>query len=118
NMGGLYHPEDTLSAALVVTGNLVVTGSWSFVTPEPFQKDLVEVIAEKGKLEFSIFSFKPITLFTGDHKEILATIQPEHIQMPHIQSIVSEWNGTGSCPATGKTSAITSWVMDIITDRS
>lgn len=115
NMGGLYHPEDTLSATLVLPGNLMVTGSWSFVTPEPFQKDLVEVIAEKGKLKFSIFSFKPITLFTGDHKETLATIQPEHIQMPHIQSIVSELNGTGSCPATGTTSAVTSWVMDIIT---
>ncbi|MCK4879847.1 MAG: Gfo/Idh/MocA family oxidoreductase [Bacteroidales bacterium] len=117
NMGGLYAPEDTLSATLVLPGNLIVTGGWSFVTPKPFQKDLVEVIAEKGKLKFSIFSFKPITLFTGDHKETLATIQPEHIQMPHIQSIVSELNGTGSCPATGETSAVTSRVMDIITRK-
>ncbi len=117
NMGGLYAPEDTLSATLVLPGNLIVTGSWSFLTPKPFQKDLVEVFAEKGKLKFSIFSFKPITLFTGDHKETLTTIQPEHIQMPHIQSIVSELNGTGSCPATGETSAVTSRVMDIITGR-
>lgn len=117
NLGGLYAPEDTLSTTLVLPDNLMVTGSWSFITPEPFQKDLVEVIAEKGKLKFSIFSFKPITLSTGDHKETLATIQPEHIQMPHIQSIVSELNGTGSCPATGETSAVTSRVMDIITDR-
>jgi 1,5-anhydro-D-fructose reductase (1,5-anhydro-D-mannitol-forming) len=117
NMGGLYKPEDTLSANLVLPGQLLVTGSWSFVTPEPFQNDMVEVIAEKGKLKFSIFSFKPITLFTGDHKETLATIQPEHIQLPHIRSIVAELNGTGKCPATGKTSAVTSRVMDIITGR-
>jgi 1,5-anhydro-D-fructose reductase (1,5-anhydro-D-mannitol-forming) len=117
NMGGLYGPEDTLAASLALPGDLLVSAGWSFVTPEPFQKDLVEVIAEKGRLKFSIFSFKPITLFTGDHKETMATIQPEHIQLPHIRSIVSELNGNGKCPATGKTSAVTSRVMDIITGR-
>ena len=117
NMGGLYEPEDTLSANLILPGRLLVSASWSFVTPEPFQKDLVEVVAEKGKLKFSIFSFKPITLFTGDHKETMAIIQPEHIQLPHIRSIVAELNGNGKCPATGKTSAVTSRVMDIITSR-
>jgi predicted dehydrogenase len=118
NMGGLYEPEDTLSATLVLPGQLLVTGSWSFVTPEPFQKDLVEVIGDKGKLKFSIFSFKPITLLTGDRKETLATIQPEHIQLPHIRSIVSELNGRGRCPATGQTSAVTSRAIDIITGRA
>ena len=117
NMGGLYEPEDTLSANLTLPGGLLVSAGWSFVAPEPFQKDLVEVIGEKGRLRFSIFSFKPITLFTGDHKETMATIQPEHIQLPHIRSIVSELNGNGKCPATGKTSAVTSRVMDIITSR-
>jgi len=117
NMGGLYKPEDTLSAILKLPGGLLVSAGWSFVTPEPFQKDLVEVIAEKGRLRFSIFSFKPITLFTGDHKETMATIQPEHIQLPHIRSIVAELNGKGNCPATGITSAVTSRVMDIITSR-
>jgi 1,5-anhydro-D-fructose reductase (1,5-anhydro-D-mannitol-forming) len=117
NMGGLYEPEDTISANLILPGRLLVSASWSFVTPEPFQKDLVEVVAEKGKLKFSIFSFKPITLFTGDHKETMAIIQPEHIQLPHIRSIVAELNGNGKCPATGKTSAVTSRVMDIITSR-
>jgi len=117
NMGNLYKPEDTLSANFILPGRLLVSASWSFVTPEPFQKDVVEVIAEKGKLKFSIFSFKPITLFTGDHKETMAIIQPEHIQLPHIRSIVAELNGNGKCPATGKTSAVTSRVMDIITSR-
>ena len=117
NIGGLYAAEDTLSATLVLPGNIMVTGSWNFVTPEPFTKDLVEVVGEKGKLKFSIFSFKPIILCMGDHKETMATIQPEHIQMPHIQSIVSELNGRGHCPATGKTSAVTSRVMDAITGK-
>jgi len=117
NMGGLYEAEDTLSATLKLPDEILVSASWSFITPEPFAKDLVEVFAEKGKLKFSIFSFQPITLLTGDHKETIATIQPEHIQMPHIQSIVAELSGRGSCPATGKTSAVASRAMDMISGR-
>jgi hypothetical protein len=92
----------------------LVTGSWCFVTPEPYQKDLFEVVGDKGKMEFSIFGFKPISLTIGEQKETIATIQPEHIQMPLIQTIVSVLNGKGVCPSTGLTGAITSKVMDQI----
>jgi len=114
NVGGLYDVEDTLSASLLLPDDLLVTGSWNFVTPEPFQRDLVEVVGEKGKLSFGIFSFKPITFDTGDHKETMAIIQPEHIQMPLIRTIVAELNGHGRCPSTGHTAEITSKAMDII----
>lgn len=117
NIGGLYETDDTLSASLKLPGQVLLSASWNFVTPEPFTRDRVEVVGEKGKLKFSIFSFKPMTLSRGLHKENLATIQPEHIQMPHIQSIVSELNGSGQCPATGESSAVTNRVMDIITGR-
>lgn len=118
NVGGLYEVEDTLSASLVLPGDLLVTGSWNFVTPEPFNRDLVEVVGEKGILSFGIFSFKPITLDSGDHKETMAIIQPEHIQMPLIRTIVSELNGQGHCPSNGHSAEVTSRAMDIITGRS
>ncbi|MDF1576484.1 MAG: Gfo/Idh/MocA family oxidoreductase [Bacteroidales bacterium] len=114
NVGGMYEPEDSLSASLRLPDDLLLTGSWNFVTPPAFQRDLVEVCGEKGLLSFGIFSFKPITLNTGDHKETIATIQPEHIQMPLIRTIVSEMNGQGRCPSTGRSAEITSEVMDII----
>ena len=114
NVAGKYEPEDSLSASLLLPDNVLVTGSWNFVSPEPFQRDLVEVVGEKGMLSFGIFSFKPIILNMGDHKETIATIQPEHIQMPLITTIVSELNGRGRCPSTGRTAEITSRAMDII----
>jgi len=114
NVAGMYEPEDSLSASLVLPDDVLVTGSWNFVSPEPFQRDLVEVVGEKGKLDFGIFSFKPIVLNTGDHKESIPTIQPEHIQMPLITTIVSELNGRGRCPSTGLTAEITSRAMDVI----
>jgi predicted dehydrogenase len=117
NRGGLYAPNDTISASLLLPGRLLATGSWSFVTPEIHQKDQVEVVGEKGKLEFSIFGFSPILITLGDHQESFAIVQPEHIQMPFIQSIVSEMNGNGKCPSTGQTAAVTSKAMDIISGR-
>lgn len=114
NVGALYEPEDSLSASLLLPENVLLTGSWNFVSPPKFKSDLVDVYGEKGKLSFGIFSFKPILLDTGDHTETFAIIQPEHIQLPLITSIVNELNGRGTCPSTGRTAEITSEVMDII----
>ena len=118
NVAGMYEVEDSLSASILLPENVFLSCSWNFVTPESFQRDLVEVYGDKGKLKFSIFSFKSMILNTGDHKETLATIQPEHIQMPLIGTIVSELRGEGHCPSTGNTAAVTSEVMDIIAGRA
>lgn len=118
NNGGLYEPEDTVGASLVLPGDLLVTANWSFITPDAFRKDLVEVTGEKGKMKFSIFSFKPITLIQNGREETISIEQPEHIQMPFIRSIISEMNGQGNAPSTGKTAAITSKVMDEILGNS
>ena len=115
NKGGLYKADDTIGALLTLPGNIPVTGSWSFVTPEPFRKDRVEVTGDLGKLVFSIFSFDPIRLITGEKEESFTIIPPEHIQMPLIRSVIDDLNGSGSCPSTGKTGAVTSLVMDRIT---
>jgi predicted dehydrogenase len=114
NKGGLYEPEDTLSVILKLPGNLLVSGSWNFVTPEPFKRDLVEVAGDRGRLKFSIFSFAPITLIRETSRESFDIAQPEHIQMPLIRTIVNEMKGHASCPSTGETAAVTSRVMDQI----
>ena len=54
NVAGMYEPEDSLSASLILPGDVLVSASWNFVSPESFQKDLVEVCGEKGKLAFGI----------------------------------------------------------------
>jgi predicted dehydrogenase len=114
SVAGLYEPEDTVSAILHLPGDLVVTSGWSFVTPDEYQKDLVEVTGEQGKLKFSIFSFKPITLMEEGRSESIPVTLPEHIQMPLIETILYELNGKGTCPSTGQTAELTSRVMDEI----
>lgn len=118
NVGGIYAPEDTISASLVLPAKVMVTGSWSFVCPELYRKDRIEVFGETGKMDFSIFSFEPILLTSDKQEESYSILHPEHIQMPFIQSIVAELQGEGKSPSTGKTAAVTSRVMDVITDRA
>jgi predicted dehydrogenase len=114
NRGGLYKADDTVGAVITLPGQIQFTGRWSFVTPEPFRKDRVVITGEKGQLSFSVFSFEPIWLLLDGKEQWIDIPPPEHIQMPLIQSIVSELNGTGSCPSTGKTGAVCSRVMDQI----
>jgi predicted dehydrogenase len=114
NLGGLYPPEDTVTASIRLQGDLLVSGNWSFISPEAFVQDRIYVTGEKGTLEFSVFSFDPITLKLGNEVKNLSPKGPEHIQQPLIQSIVSEMLGEGRCPSTGETAAITSLVMDQI----
>jgi len=45
---------------------------------------------------------------------MISSTQPEHIQMPFIQTIVDQLRGKGTCPSTGRSAAVTSKVMDDI----
>jgi len=116
NRGGLYEADDTVGAVITLPGEIILSGSWSFITPKALTKDCVEITGEKGRMSFSIFSFQDIEVDTGDKNERISITPPEHIQMPMISSIVDEINGKGQCPSTGKTGAVTSMIMDQITD--
>lgn len=114
NLAGIYAPEDTITALVHLPGGLLLTGNWSFVVPEAYQRDRVYITGKHGELSFSIFSFEPIQMEIRGKTGTISAAQPEHIQMPFIQSIVDQLTGTGTCHSTGKTAAVTSRVMEEI----
>jgi 1,5-anhydro-D-fructose reductase (1,5-anhydro-D-mannitol-forming) len=114
NLSGIYEPEDTVTALIQLSGDLLLSGNWSFVVPEVYQRDRVCVTGENGTLSFSIFSFEPIRLDIQGDVSTISVEQQEHIQMPFIQTIVNELTGKGVCPSTGITAAVTSRAMDEI----
>jgi len=117
NRSKIYEADDTVGAVLTLPGEIILSGSWSFITPVSLTKDRVEITGEKGRLSFSIFSFEAIELDLGGKVDSISITPPEHIQMPLITSIVEEMNGRGHCPSSGKSGAVTSRVMDQITMR-
>jgi predicted dehydrogenase len=109
NIGHLYETEDTVSASFLFKSGVIGSGIWSYVSSET--KDSIEIIGEKGKIRFSTFDFSPIELTTKAGTESFNFTRPIHIQQDMIQSIVDEINGTGRCPSTGESGALTNWVV-------
>ncbi len=112
NHAGLYPAEDIVTCAFMFENGIAGTGIWCFTAAQ--KSDVIEFIGEKGKIVFSTFSADPVRLVTPDREEQWDLRNPAHIQLPHIQSIVDELNGSGKCPSNGISAARTNWVLDQI----
>lgn len=114
NQGGLYDPEDFVSAGFRCQNNVAGHGVWSFAAPGFLQEDTIEIAGDKGKITFSCFDFTDIVLEAGGEISYFENKRPEHVQKPLIETIVSELQGRGKCPSTGITAARTSKLLDEI----
>ncbi len=114
NIGKLYNVEDTVSASFLFESGIVGSGIWCYVSSKLEEKDQIEILGNKGTVRFSTFDFSPVELITDSGIEKFDLPKPQHIQQPMIQSIIDELNGTGKCPSTGESGALTNWVIDKI----
>ena len=114
NRGGLYNAEDTLSASFQFDSGLVGSGSWCFVAHESARKDRIEVIGDKGSLAFSVFTYEPITIQTGNGEENIVVENPVYVQQPMIQAVVNHLLKKSECSCTGESATLANWVMDKI----
>jgi predicted dehydrogenase len=115
NQMKLYTAEDVVAASFVFENGVVGSGLWCFTSS--IEEDIVEIFGQHGKIVFSTFSPNPVTIYVNNKKESIHIEHPEHIQQPHIQSIVDEILGVGICPSHGESAARTSRVMDQITEK-
>lgn len=114
NRAGLYSVEDSISASFLFDSGVVGSGTWSFVAHESAKDDRIEIIGDKGKLHFSIFNYDPIHLETEYEDVRLEIPNPEYVQKPLIQQVVSDLQGDVHCPITSIEATPTNWVLDRI----
>ena len=81
NRGGLYAPEDTLSACFKFENGLPGSGSWCFVGHEAAREDRIEVIGDKGIVLFSVFNYEPIQLITSEGATTIEVANPPYAQI-------------------------------------
>ncbi len=112
NQARLYPAEDVVTAAFVFENGVQGVGAWSFTAAEEF--DRIEIIGSSGKLVFSTFDARPVTLITAAGRTEFEIDYPAHVQQPLIQTVVDELNGGAVCPSPGQSAARTSWVLDQI----
>jgi predicted dehydrogenase len=112
NHAGLYKAEDFVSAEFIFGNNIVGTGTWCFNVSPDSDRDIIEIIGEKGSIKFSTFSFEPIVLTNESGCQEFINERPEHVQYYLIEKIVQSLKGQGASPSTGITGARTSRIMD------
>lgn len=112
NHAELYKAEDFVSAEFIFDNNIVGTGTWCFSVSPDSDRDIIEIIGEKGSIKFSTFSFEPIVLANESGRQEFINERPEHVQYYLIEKIVQSLKGRGTSPSTGITGARTSRIMD------
>jgi len=112
NQGGLYQPEDSVTASFVFDSGAVGNALWEFVSASAATSDVVNIIGSKGRIQFSVFDFTPIELENETGKQYYVAEKPIHIQQPLIQTIVDELRGQGMSSCHGEVGARPNWFMD------
>jgi hypothetical protein len=72
----------------------------------------VEIIGSRGRIVFSTFGERPVTLETAAGTESFTIPHPPHVQQPLIQTVVDALLGRGVCPSTGQSAIRTSAALD------
>lgn len=114
NRGGLYQTEDTVSAAFAFQDGMPGSGSWCFVGHESARTDQIELIGEKGRLCFSVFTYNPVVLQTSNGQQEFIIPNPQHVQLPLIQEVVHHLQGKTTCTCDSISATSVNWVMDRI----
>jgi predicted dehydrogenase len=112
NNGGLYDAEDTVSASWRHESGAMGSGSWCYVCGGNL--DRVEIVGERGRIEFDFFAATPLRLANAAGDQELAIPNPPHVQQPFIQSIVDDLCGIAPCPGTPESAARSSRIADAI----
>ena len=110
NQARLYAAEDIVTGAFNFKSGVHGIGAWCFSACADL--DSVEIVGSAGKISFSTFGNDPVCLVSDAKNETYTIEHPPHIQQPLIQSVVNAILDLGSCPSTGRTAAMTNWVMD------
>jgi len=110
NQARRYPAEDIVTATFVFESGVQGNGTWCFTGFD--QCDRTEIVGAEGRITYSTFDARPVTLKTAAGQTEFACDYPAHVQQPLIQTVVNELNGKGTCPSKGESAARTSWVMD------
>lgn len=114
NRGGLYQAEDSVSACFQFENGLPGSGSWCFVAHESATEDRIEVVGEKGIVNFSVFTYDPIVLQTSEGTHTIEVPNPPYVQYPLIKNVIEHLQGIGICTCTSVSATPVNWVLDRI----
>lgn len=117
NQAGNYTAEDILSVSFQFENGILGNGIWCFNSSEVNDRDSIEIIGSKGRIEFSAFDFIPVKLINETGIESFNNPKPEHVQYNLIEQIVADLRNESKCVSTGITGAETNKILEEITKQ-
>ena len=114
NLRNLYDPEDFVAASFSGINGLTGFGTWNFAAPSHFHEDNIEIVGEKGIINFSCFNFRHTRIILNNTTRYLVNKRPQHVQQNLVKTVVEELRQKGTCPSSAESAARTSQLMDQI----
>jgi predicted dehydrogenase len=102
NQAGLYNADDIVSGNILFRSGVLFSGVWCFNVAKEDEKDSCEIIGDKGKIVFSFFDFKPVTITINGKTETLVFDALQHVQQPMIEKVVEYFLDEGPNPCSGE----------------
>ncbi|TWT20173.1 Gfo/Idh/MocA family oxidoreductase [Luteimonas marina] len=112
SVSGAYPAEDTVAMAFAFDGGVRGEGDWCFCSDA--RRDEVEISGDRGLLRFATFDEVPVELEGADGTQRFDIANPQHIQLPLVETLVAELRGEGRCPSTGMSGARTTRIIDAV----
>lgn len=101
NQAGYYTADDCTAGSILFSNNIVFNGSWCFTVAAPDAKDHCEIIGTKGKISFSVFEQKPVTVTIDGKEESFDFDKLSHVQLPMIEKVTSYFLNASENPCSG-----------------
>lgn len=113
----MYEADDLVAGTILFKNGVVFDGLWCFNVSKQEEKDYCEIVGEKGKISFSFFEHKLITLTINNQKEEILFEPLPHVQQPMIEKVVEYFLGEGPNPCSGEDGVVVMQLIDDFTGK-
>ncbi len=117
NQAHLYNADDVVAGNILFSNGALFSGSWCFTVNEMNETDKCEIIGSKGKISFSVFDNREISVTINEKIEIISFDKLTHVQQPMIEKVVEYFLGESSNPCSGKDGVEVMRLIDIFTGQ-
>lgn len=102
NQAGIYRADDMVTGSILFKTGVQFSGVWCFNVAETDEEDHCEIVGDKGKIVFSFFEHKPVTLIINGKAETISFDPLQHVQQPMIEQVVNYFLGEGPNPCSAE----------------
>lgn len=114
NQQKIYKANDIVTGLISFTNGIQFRGVWCFNVSESNKYDNCTIYGSEGNISFSFYGSEVI-LQVADKKEVFNFINPQHVQQPMIEEVVSYFLGNSKNPCSAEEGLVVTSIMEDFT---